>query len=123
MHYITLTCVICCIVGSQIFLKKSSQKIFSADLDSLVSFTSLKFYLSIYELWIAGVLTLLSGTLWLITLKGLPLQTAYSALAITFVFVPAASVMILGEEFRPSILWGGVIIGIGIVVIHGFSPK
>lgn len=118
MYYLTLFIVITTISITQIIMKILSKKIFSYNLESYFSLKALVFYLSLYELWILIILAFSTSFFWLITLKGLPLQIAYSGLAITFILVPIFSIIFLGEEFKPPIFFGCVLIFLGIVIIY-----
>lgn len=53
---------------------------------------------------------------WLAVLTRVPLSTAFPFYALGFILVPLLSVFILGEKFRFSMLVGGAIIVVGVIV-------
>ena len=56
--------------------------------------------------------------LWIHVLRTTPLSKAYPYMALSFVVVPIASVLIFSEQVRPQYLIGSTLIVLGVVVTH-----
>ena len=66
--------------------------------------------------WAAAILYGAVTILWVMLLREIDLSRAYPFVAITYVLVPAASVVILGEKVGPWYLAGVVLIVAGIIL-------
>lgn len=53
---------------------------------------------------------------WLAVLARVPLSLAFPFYGLTFLLVPLLAWMILKEPIRPQVLWGGLLIMMGVVV-------
>lgn len=53
---------------------------------------------------------------WLFVLSKVPLSVAYPYYGLGFLVVPLLSWLILNEPLRPSVLIGGIVIAIGVVI-------
>ncbi|MGH8083060.1 MAG: EamA family transporter [Lysobacter sp.] len=94
------------LAAGQVLFKYAAASLDFGNLRSLVSWP-LFAALSVYAL---------ATLAWLAVLARVPLSTAFPFYGLGFLIVPLLSVLILGEKFRYSILVGGVIIMIGVIV-------
>ncbi len=69
-----------------------------------------------WQLWAAGVLYVVTAFIWVLYLRRIDLSRAYPFLALTFVLVPAASVMFLGEKVGITYSFGILLIVAGLVL-------
>lgn len=69
-----------------------------------------------WQLWAAFILYALVTVLWVLLLRKLELSKAYPVMAATYVIVPVASVLVLGEKVGPVYLVGIVLIILGIML-------
>jgi drug/metabolite transporter (DMT)-like permease len=67
-------------------------------------------------LWGAAVLYGVVTILWVMLLREVDLARAYPLMALTYVLVPAASVLLLGEKVGSSYLVGVALIVAGIIL-------
>ncbi len=68
---------------------------------------------------IAFFMTFLSGISWILAISRLELSQAYPYVALTYIIVPTAGVLLFGESMSVQKLLGSatVILGIGIVML------
>lgn len=67
---------------------------------------------------LAGIFLYGAATvLWVFILQSVPISRAYPFVALSMVIVPAFGVLLFGESFSPSLIFGGVFVVIGILVI------
>lgn len=69
-----------------------------------------------WQLWTAGFLYVVMALMWLLYLRKVDLARAYPFLALTFVLVPVASVMFLGEKVSVTYGFGVLLIVAGLVL-------
>jgi len=65
----------------------------------------------------AGIVYAAATVLWLYLLKGIPLSRAYPFVAISFLVVPAASVLLLGEKIGLSYVLGVAMVVVGLFFV------
>lgn len=99
-----------CVLGicaGQILLKAAASRHASEGLAELLTDWRLVAALAVYGVSTVG---------WVLVLRSVPLSTAYAFLATSFVLVPAAGVVLLGESVGRTFWIGAALIAAGIVV-------
>ena len=54
--------------------------------------------------------------LWIVSLRFLELNKAYAILSLSFIFVPLAAHYFLGEAISPAVIFGSILICLGVVI-------
>lgn len=111
-------------VLGQLLLKTVMSNIGAVTLGSAADFLALILGLLRQPLfYVAGLVYVLGFTAWLVVLSRVPLSAAYPVLALTYILIPLASLLLFREEI-PAIRWlGMLIIAAGIVLVGLSYPR
>ncbi len=113
-QYAQIFVVVAMIAAGQLLFQKSASD--SPPLSTLAGMTSLITNpVFILALVIYGIATLL----WVAVLQQVPLSRAYPFNALSFILVPVAGIVLLGEAATPRLFVGLALVVVGLVVVGG----
>ena len=111
-------------VVGQMLLKIAMSKVGIIGLVTLTNPSELIWLLLIQPLlWIAAGVYAIGFLIWLVVLSRIPLSVAYPTLATTYIFIPMASALLLGETINSRQWVGMVFIVVGVILVSVLSAN